>query len=788
MLLTTCLIAQPPGKKGGGPADGFFIVGQVIEKSSGQAIDYATVAANDLNTGDVITGVTTENGGKFRLEVKSKEVSVEVSFIGFESVVIEDLKFKGPKADLGVIQLGENAQVLDEVVVAAEKSTTVFKLDKRVFNVGKDLSSTGASALEVLNNVPSVNVDIEGGVTLRGSAGVQILINGKPSVLADEASGALGTITADMIERVEVITNPSAKYDAEGTSGIINLVLKKNEKKGLNGSVSVNTGYPANHSIGLSLNKRTQNFNLFTQLGVGYRSLVTDRKNTNIDYINDRTVSSIGEESRNEMFYNVILGTDYYINPQNVITLSGSVMYEVEDQPSFTEFNQINAEEIISKQWNRSETTEATNPKLQYELQYKRDFTDNKDHKLIFSAIGNYFGKDQSSVFNESIISGTDNLINQTTATKFEEGKYTFNLDYIKPFNQYWTLETGAQYVDNNVRNDFTVSDEVDGAFVVDPGLTNVFEYIQKVLGVYGTVGYEGDVWGLKLGLRVENTDLGTLLANTNERNDQNFTNLFPSAHTSYKLSDKVSMQAGYSRRIYRPRLWDLNPFFNIRNNFSIRAGNPNLLPQYTDSYEVGSIFIYHKVSFNLNAYHKFTTDVIERVSTFKDNVSVFTPINVGTNNTTGLELNFKYSPISKITFNGDANWNYFTRKGEFNNQNFDFSSDQWSSKLTSKFKINKSFDFEVTGRYRSKEKTIQGSRAANLFADLGLRYKIMKGKGVFNFSIRDVFASRIREIVNESDDFYVYSFGQRGRFITLGFSYGFGKGEAMTYSGSRRR
>lgn len=784
-LLTNFLVAQPPHKK---PTDGFVIIGQVVDKGSNQAIDYATVVVNDINTGDLLSGTTTKNGGNFRLEIKSKEVSVEVSFLGYEPIVIDDIKFTGIKADLGVIELGEDAQSLEEVVVTGDKSTTVFKLDKRVFNVGTDLSTTGASALEVLNNVPSVNVDIEGEVTLRGNAGVQILINGKPSVLADESSGALGTITADMIEKIEVITNPSAKYDAEGTSGIINLVLKKNEKKGLNGSVSVNTGYPHNHSIGISLNNRTQKFNLFTQLGVGYRALPTDRENVNRDFKTNTNVYSIGKEERNETFYNLVLGTDYYINPLNVVTLSGNIAYEVEDQPSFTEFSLTDSNDNPTKQWTRSEVTEATNPKIQYELQYKRDFTDNKEHKLLFSAIGKYFGKDQSSVFNESIVSGMGNVTNQTTATKFEEGKYTFNLDYTKPFKEYWTIETGAQYVANNVSNDYTVSDEIEGEFVVNEGLTNLFEYDQKVLGAYGTVAYEGAAWGLKLGLRAENTDLSTLLANTDERNNQNFTNLFPTVHSSYKLSDKVSFQAGYSKRIYRPRLWDLNPFFNIRNNFSIRAGNPNLLPQFTDSYEIGSIFIYDQISFNINVYHRYTKDVIERVSLFKDNVNIFTPVNVGTNNTTGVELNFKYSPTRKITINGEANWNYFTRKGEFNAQVFDFNSDQWSSKLTSKFKINKSFDFEVTGRYQSKVQTIQGVRSDNIYADLGLRYKIMKGKGVFNFSVRDIFASRIREVFTESDDFYAYSFGQRGRFITFGFSYGFGKGEAMSYSGQRRR
>lgn len=771
-------LAQAPSVK---------IIGTVIEASSSQPIDYATVIIGDKTTNDIITGTTTENGGKFELSTDSKNVFVEVSFIGYATQKFSDLTFDGNLIDLGTIVLGEDGERLDEVIVTAEKSTTEFKLDKRVFNVGTDLSTTGASALEVLNNVPSVNVSIEGQVSLRGSAGVQILINGKPSILSDDGSNALGTITADMIEKVEVITNPSAKYEAEGTAGIINIVLKKNEKKGLNGSISVNTGIPQNHSVGVSLNRRTSNFNLFTQLGVGYRELPRTGENINRDIISGTELRTMGEEFRNETFYNVILGTDYYINPQNVITLSGSFAYEIEKQPSENVF-ELYRDNVLENNWTRTEVTDATNPKLQYELQYKRNFEDDKDHQLLFSAIGRYFGKDQSSAFTNTFTSGVNNQPNQLTETQFEEGKYTFNLDYTKPIDDTWTIETGAQYLLNDVSNEFEVSNEEGGIFVADPNLTNTFQYDQKVLGAYGTGSYEGEIWGLKLGLRAENTDLKTFLVNTNETNKLNFTNLFPSAHTSYKISDNMSLQAGYSRRIYRPRLWDLNPFFNIRNNFSVRVGNPNLAPEFTDSYEVGSIFIFDKTSLNFNVYHRFTTDKIERVSTFENNVNTFRPENIGTNKATGLELNFKYNPIKKVTISGDANYNIFKREGEFNDLVFDFSADQWSGKLTTKYKINKSLDVEVTGRYQSREKTVQGILSDNAFANFGLRYKILNGKGVFSFSVRDIFASSVRENTIDQQTFYLYSKGARGRFITFGFSYGFGKGEAMQYSGQRRR
>ena len=359
------------------------------------------------------------------------------------------------------------------------------------------------------------------------------------------------------------------------------------------------------------------------------------------------------------------------------------------------------------------------------------------------SALGNFFGKDLSSEFTNVNITGDEAGNDQETMTDFQEAKYTFSVDYTKPFSEKITLETGAQYVLNNVSNDFAVSDLINGELVPNVNLTNIFEYNQDVLGVYGTGAYEGEKWGLKLGLRIENTDLRTLLVNTDERNNQNFTNFFPSAATSYKVSSRFSLQGSY---------------------------------------------IFEKVSFNFGVYYRYTTDVVERISTFQDNVTTFQPENIGTKKSTGVELNGKYTPAKWLTFNGDVNYVYFKREGTLEGTSFDFDADQWSSKLTAKFKLPADIDFEMTGQYQSEQETVQGKIADNLFMDLGLRKKILKGKMIVNISVRDVFASRIRESEIFQEDFYTFARSLRGRFFTFGISYGFGKGEAMEFSGRRRR
>lgn len=766
------------------------ITGTIVESESLLPVGYATIIVADKTTDKTISGTVTDENGQFSFSASTIEnAKIKISFIGFETKEIENFTVNNQQVNLGEVKILQDVNQLEAVVVEGEKSQTVFQLDKRVFNVGSDLSSTGASALEILNNVPSVNVNIEGQISLRGSTGVQMLINGKPSVLASEEGGALGSITADMIEKIEVITNPSAKYDAEGTSGIINIVLKKSEKQGLNGSVTLNTGVPNNHSIGLSLNRRTEKFNLFSQIGYGKRTFPRENKSSNLNKIANTTLSSAGESDKNEQFFNLILGTDYHINKFNVLTLSGHYAFEDEKENSAQLYQLLNATSTVSDSWNRNERTTATNPKWEYELQYKKDFEDHKEHSLLFSALGNSFGKDKTSNFANTTILGSNENTQQQANTNFSENEYVFKLDYIHPFLEKYTIETGSQYLMTDVKNDYEIRDFENNAWAVNQQFTNVFEYNQNVLGVYGTFAYEGEKWGVKGGLRLENTDLNTTLVNTNQTNDQNYTNLFPSMHTSYKATENVSFQAGYSKRIYRPGLWSLNPFTSFRDNFNVYTGNPNLKPEYTDSYEISSIYDFSNGSLNFGVYHRATDDIIERIVDFNETTSVSTsrPENIGTNNSTGFEINAEYSPTNQIMFTSDTNINTFKRKGQFATQNFDFNGNQWNTRLIGKFKLPADFTAEATGIYRSKVKTVQGQQAENTFMNFGLRKKMMKGRLNASLSIRDVFETRKYESFQNQTNFYRTSNSQSGRFVTLGVSYGFGKGEAMEFSGQKR-
>ncbi|MEM6816643.1 MAG: outer membrane beta-barrel family protein, partial [Bacteroidota bacterium] len=397
------------------------------------------------------------------------------------------------------------------------------------------------------------------------------------------------------------------------------------------------------------------------------------------------------------------------------------------------------------------------------------------------------FGKDQSSSFDNTFFEGEESLSDQETSTNFSQADYTFKIDYTNPVTDRVSLETGAQYMMNDVGNDFAVFDLIGDEPVLNENLTNDFEFEQRVLGIYGTGAYKFNNWGVKLGLRVENTEVKTLLVTTEESNESYYTDFFPSASASYKFSESLSFQGGYSRRIYRPRLWDLNPFFNFRNNFNIRVGNPNLQPEYTDSYEFTSIYIVGAISFNTSIYFRNTTDIIERVAFFEDNITTTTPVNIGSNRITGFEINGEYELNEWLNVNGDFNYNMFRREGRLEAQVFDFEGDRYTARITPKFKLPKDLDIELTGNFQSGFLTVQGEVSPTAFLDIGVRKGFLKKKAVISLGVRDAFATRIDERIASQEDFSVYSFDQRGHFITLGFSYGFGKGEAMTYSGSKR-
>ena len=474
---------RPPGKRGQGrPSMKATIKGQIIDSETEKPLEFATFTLFSMRDSSVISGGITNGTGVFNIETRPGRFFAKVEFISYETKVIENIRLgrNNLSMDLGIISIKMDASTLSEVEVRAEKSQVQMSLDKKVFNVGKDLASKGGTAVDVLDNVPSVTVDIDGNVELRGSGNVRILVDGKPSgMLGADNPNSLRQFPANLIDRVEVITNPSARYEAEGMAGIINIVLRKEKKSGLNGSFDLSVGYPEQYGVGINLNYRRKNFNFFTNLssnkrnfdGGGFTFQKTTAENGEILTSDQNRVTERGGWAHSVRF-----GADYILNKHN--TLTGSFLYKIADENNFARLDYLDffnddPSDLINISQRTDDEIEMEN-KLEYSLMYNKTF-DRKGQK--FSAEINYQDntEDEGSDLLEmtSFPSGVLDL-KQRSDNIEGETRLSFQVDYVHPFSKESKFEAGARSSLRDINNDFKVIEEDEDGWKPLPGLTNI--------------------------------------------------------------------------------------------------------------------------------------------------------------------------------------------------------------------------------------------------------------------------------------------------------------------------
>ncbi|MEQ9229527.1 MAG: TonB-dependent receptor, partial [Cyclobacteriaceae bacterium] len=645
LSLCTITFSQRPGP---GELTG-TISGTVTDESGGQALEFATVAVHSARDSSLVGGGITDLEGKFNLTVKPGIFYLKIQFISYGEKIISDVRVgrDNMNVDLGSVTLEASQVQLDEVTVQAERTQMELQLDKKVYNIGSDLSNLGGSAADLLSNLPSLEVDVDGNVSLRGSENVQILIDGKPSGLIGlSGTGGLQQLQGNLIERVEVITNPSARYDAEGGAGIINIILKKEKAKGFNGSFQVQTGYPANHGASVNVNYRTGWINWFVNYGVTYRESPGRGFTDNFYNRADTTyfIDQINRRLRAGVSQNVRFGSDIYLNNTNIITLSAS--YRTSDQENTTKtlydfYDETRAPLNFSRR--RVDNEDETDLNWQYEVEYTRDFA-RRGQKLTFDFQFQESNEIEISAFDD--VTKFDDMPNQPLIQRSEndngETRTLVQLDYIHPFNQSAKFEVGMRYNFRNIFNDYFVeSDSMNnGTYEEVAFLTNNFNFDESVLATYFIVSNKVDKISWQLGSRFEQTDLRTLLEQTDDRNDQKYFSFFPSANFTYAFTDITSVQLSYSRRISRPSYRSLNPFTSYSDPLNIYQGNPELRPQFTDSYEIGILQNKEKSSIYYGIYYRHTDDVVQRIQTEEDGITTRLPKNLAVQNDIGLELN----------------------------------------------------------------------------------------------------------------------------------------------------
>ncbi|GAB2577144.1 TonB-dependent receptor [Spirosoma areae] len=777
LLFSTLLFGQnsPPARQA-------WIRGTFVDDEN-KPVPFASVALYQVSGATLVTGVVSDEAGKFELQSKPGHYYLKISAVSYQEKTMPAFQVADQDVPLGILALKSSVKKLDEVVVVGEKSQMELTLDKRVFNVGKDLANAGGTASDILKNIPSVAVDGEGNVSLRGSNSVRILIDGKPSGLVSLKGGSgLQQLQGSMVERVEVITNPSARYEAEGMGGIINIVLKKERKEGFNGSFDVITGYPANFGASANVNYRRKNLNFFVNYTASFRNTPGRNSLYQEVYRNDSTFTS-RQNSMNQLKgqnNNARAGIDYFFSPKSILT--ASYTWRLSKGKRFADIQyldyQPNTNALQSTTLRTQDETESE-PNAEYTLSYKKTFA-REGHELTADVryLDNWEKSDQ--LFTQKTVlanggpSGIPNLLQRAINDETEK-QILVQVDYVQPFRKDGKLEGGLRSSSRNMTNDYSVTQQnSDGSSFPLPNLTNDFLYEEKINALYGIASNKIRKFSYQMGLRAEWTDVTTTLKQTAEVNPRHYANLFPSVHATYDLPRQHALQVSYSRRVRRPQYNDLSPFMTFSDSRNFFSGNPDLNPEFTDAFEIGHIKYVEKGSFSSSVYYRYTTGKIIRIRRVDERGNSNTrPENLATENSYGAEFAGSYAAYKWWKLDGSVNvFRAITNGG---NLDASYQSDtySWFTRLTSRFTFWKGTELQGRGNYEAPQKTPQGTRQAIATLDLSMSKDVLNNNGTLVLNVIDVFNSRRFRSITEGANFYTETNGQgRLRQINLTFNY----------------
>jgi outer membrane receptor protein involved in Fe transport len=769
------LLAQQKGK----------LRGQVQERGTTKALPFATVGVY-TEKDSLIGGGIADEKGVFDVVLPLGKFYAVVEFMGFEAYKTTTfvLTKEQSQVDLGPQLLQASTANLNEVLVQGEKTLMELSLDKRVFNVGKDLANAGGNASDILMNLPSVAVDPDGNVRLRGSANVRILIDGKPSGLVSfKGSSGLRQLPANLVERVEVITNPSARYEAEGMAGVINIILKKDNKQGFNGSGELIAGSPLNLGTTANLNYRKNRINWFINYGLAQRSSPGNSMLYQEVYKEDGTKTLLNQRSTTtvrSLNNNLRAGMDYFFSEQSILT--ASYIWRRSDAGRITDLryqDYLNSyATYLGYSLRRQDETEAE-PNKEAILAYKKSFA-KKGHELNASFTYLNYWERSDQLFTENAFTPEGQMLPkgslvQTSLNDEYENQYLLQVDYTQPFASKGKVEAGLRTSFREMENDYLVQEKASsGQFETLPGLDNVFLYTENILAAYGILGNEQEAWSYQAGLRAEYSDIETRLVETQEANLRTYTNLFPSGHLNYKASEKNAFQLSYSRRVRRPVYNDLSPYVTFSDQRNFFSGNPNLDPEFTDSYELGHIRYGEKSTFFTTAYFRDTRDKIQRIRSVQENgFSVTAPYNLSGEVSYGLELSGDYAatPWWKVDFN--ANFFYADVDGSNLNTDFQATTTSMLFRQSSRFTLKQGWDLQLRANYEARRKTAQGVQKGIFFLDLSASKKILSQRGTLVFNVADLLNSRINRHLTEGANFFTEGESQMiQRQANLTFTY----------------
>ena len=759
----------------------FFITGKVIDKENNQPLEYATITLKSNNRPDFIQGGITDSEGNFQIESISGQYNINIEFISFVTYIQNGVSIKS-NLNLGTIALEIDPNELEEVELVGEQTQVEIRLDKRIYNVGKDITVRGGSVADVLGNIPSITVDVEGNIALRGNNNVRILINGKPSGLVGiSGPDGLRQLPSESIEKVEVITSPSARYDAEGTGGILNIILKKQERSGFNGNFNLNGGIPETFRGTATVNWKTKKLNLFSTNTIGRRTSISNGLSEN-EYFNEEKVNSYLFETgkinreRDQIF--ISLGAEYFIDKSSSFTLNGFYRDNEginDGVVSIDELNSIGGSPISTVE--RKQYEPELDESFQLSGLYEKKFND-KGHEI--SATYQYEESTEDELAQIASLQTFPSIRingNEEVTTLESQKRILAQVDYVYPLDKNTQIELGYRGTFNTIETDYEVAFIENNIRSIDTDLTNVLVYKEYVNAAYSQFGKKINKFSLLLGLRMEDSNIVIDQRTTNDYTNKRYTNWFPTVNLSFEIDQKESITLGYAKRIRRPRGFFLNPFPSRNSITNFFQGNPDLDPASTGSFDLGYLKRFKKFTINGSIYYQRTTNNFQFVNEDTGEKVILSgdpndpisdlvivpvlrrgPINLSKNKRYGGEASLTFTPNRKIRLN--ANFNVYSNEviGTYNGFVFDAKNVSWSSRFISSINFGKGLSWQNQLFLRGPRVTAQSKSKPLGGLSTAINKDILKEKGTLSFRISDVFNSQKYRSNTFTDTFNSYT------------------------------
>ena len=766
------------------------ISGKIIDSISKTGLHYATIILKEQSSENTL-GIITDKNGLFKISVPEGKYNIVIEFLSYQSKTYSNFELK-KDVNFGSINLSPVVEVLDAVEIRGNVSLVSYKLGKKIYNVEKDISAQGRTAIDILENAPSVSV--ENGVPMIRGTIATVLINGRISALSK--TEALENLQASTIKKIEVITSPSARYSANMNGGIINIILKKGLDNGFNGSVTTTLGIEKIYGAAGTFNYRKNKLNIYTNTSYFNREPISNATINNEYFNNGSTTGFLTEDrlsTRKNIVFNTTLGIDYYVNDYAYLNFEGSFGNYNGDFNSNNTSNYFGANKNITSSIEQLFITDHSDDIYNLSVTYNQYFGD--DGKQLYMNISHENDKE----INNSLLLFKELFPSQTPEPDKSERIFddldltntTWKTYYVFPTSEKATLEFGSDGEIGKLTSNFTTEIIQNGSFITNPTTSNILDYQENWVGLYAEYIRNSNTFSFLLGFRTEYTDLTTDLILTNQYNSQKYTDIFPSVQLEYNLKEDKILSLTYARRIQRVNYPRLNPFEQRISETTTYKGNSNLLPFYPNNFEL-SIINKSGAKFTINPalYFRNYDNIWQNITVETGEIIngvpklVTTPINLGYLNFVGLELLTSYKPNKKLEFNSTFDFNYSKQDGiyEYTNANnklviLDYASTGFSGSidLNTTLKLPLDINFQSLIKYNFASEGAYSKRYGYAYMDVSLSKDLFNKNATLSLNAKDLFNSYTTKRLRWTDDVNSLSnFQWREPSIILSFTYRF--------------